>query len=282
VLTVGSTATLEALGASSLVSSYRDYVDIRDRSRSFEGLAAFRNLTAGLATDPKAVPKLKLGMLVNGNLLTLMGVEPTIGRTFTPDEDRVPGRDAVVVLGRTMWEQEFGSDPTVLGRSVIINGGTFTVIGVAPPDFNGLDPFVRTDFFVPLMMSPRLVSDPKAGSLEARDARNLNLKGRLKRGVSQADAQAELTTIAADLERAYPDTNKNRRLAVRTELQARIAQSPPDAMLIAMLSTLALAVLFVACANVAGLLTSRAPCARASWRSASPSAPDAAGSSGSW
>ena len=279
---MGSTATLEALGASSLVSSYRDYVDIRDRSRSFEGLAAFRNLTAGLATDPKAVPKLKLGMLVNGNLLTLMGVEPTIGRTFTPDEDRVPGRDAVVVLGRTMWEQEFGSDPTVLGRSVIINGGTFTVIGVAPPDFNGLDPFVRTDFFVPLMMSPRLVSDPKAGSLEARDARNLNLKGRLKRGVSQADAQAELTTIAADLERAYPDTNKNRRLAVRTELQARIAQSPPDAMLIAMLSTLALAVLFVACANVAGLLTSRAPCARASWRSASPSAPDAAGSSGSW
>ena len=68
-----------------------------------------------------------------------------------------------------------------------------------------------------------------------------------------------MTTIAADLERAYPETNKNRRLAIRTELQARIDQSPPDAMLIAMLSTLALAVLFVACANVAGLLTSRAP-----------------------
>ena len=72
-------------------------------------------------------------------------------------------------------------------------------------------------------------------------------------------AQAELTTIAADLERAYPATNKNQRMVVRTELQARIAQSPPDATLIAMLATLALAVLFVACANVAGLLTSRAP-----------------------
>src|SRR6185312_7752858 len=70
---------------------------------------------------------------------------------------------------------------------------------------------------------------------------------------------AELTTIAADLERAYPDTHKNRRLAIRTELQARIDQSPPDAMLIARLSTLALSVLVVACANVAGLLTSRAP-----------------------
>src|SRR6185295_8348132 len=105
----------------------------------------------------------------------------------------------------------------------------------------------------------RVISDPKAGSLEARDARNLTLKGRLKPGVTQAEAQTELTAIGADLERAYPDTNKNRTFAVRTELQARLAQDPPDAMLIAMLSTLALGVLIVACANVAGLLTSRAP-----------------------
>ena len=188
-----------------------------------------------------------------------MGVEPTVGRAFTPEEDQVPGRDAVVVLGRTMWEQEFASDPGVLGRRVRINGGEFTVIGVAPPEFTGLNQYVRSDFFVPLMMSQRLANDPKRQVLEDRDARDLRLKGRLRPGVSQAQAQAELTTIAADLERAYPETNKNRRLAIRTELQARIDQSPPDAMLIAMLSTLALAVLFVACANVAGLLTSRAP-----------------------
>jgi predicted permease len=259
IFTVGSMATVEAFGSSSLVSSYRDYVDIRDRSKSFDGLAAFTYLTAGFASDPKAVSKLKMGMLVSGNLFAVMGVEPTIGRAFRREEDQVPGRDAVVVLGRTMWEQEFGSDPAVLGRSVRINGGAFTVIGVAPPAFTGLDQYVRTDFFVPLMMSPRLISDPKAASLEARDARNLKLKGRLEAGVTQADAQTELTTIAADLERAYPDTNKNRRLTVRTELQARMAEDPPDATLIEMLSTLALAVLFVACANVAGLLTSRAP-----------------------
>ena len=259
VFTVGSAANLEALGASTLFSSYRDYVDIRDRNKSFAGLAAFRNVTVGFAADPKATPKLKLGMLVSGNLFTLMGVEPTIGRTFRPEEDQVPGRDAVVVLGRAMWEQEFGSDPGVLGRRVRINGGEFTVIGVTPPEFNGLNQYVRSDFFVPLMMSQRLTNDPKRDVLEDRDARDLRLKGRLRPGVSQAQAQAELTTIAADLERAYPETNKNQRLAIRTELQARIDQSPPDAMLIAMLSTLALAVLFVACANVAGLLTSRAP-----------------------
>jgi macrolide transport system ATP-binding/permease protein len=259
VLTVGSTTAIEAFGASSLVTSYRDYVDVRDRSKSFDGLAAFTYVTAGFGGDAKATPKLKMGMLVSRNLFTLMGVEPTIGRAFRPEEDQVPGRDAVVVLGRTMWEQEFGSDEAVLGRRVRINGSEFTVIGVAPPTFTGLDQYVRSDFFVPLMMSARLISDPKTGSLEARDARNLNVKGRLKSGISQAQAQNELTAIAADLARAYPDTNKNRRLDVRTELQARVAQSPPDATLVAMLSTLALAVLFVACANVAGLLTSRAP-----------------------
>jgi putative ABC transport system permease protein len=142
---------------------------------------------------------------------------------------------------------------------VRINGHPFIVIGVAPPGFTGLHPLVRSDFFVPVMMSPQLINDPKAASLEARDARNLTLKGRLEAGVSQASAQSELTAIAADLERAYPDTNKNRRFLIRTELQSRVAQDPPDAMLIAMLSTLALAVLLVACANVAGLLTSRAP-----------------------
>ena len=259
VVTVGSVSTLEALNASSLVSSYPDYVDIRDRSRSFAGLAAFTYLTAGVATDPVATPKLKMGMLVSGNLMPLMGVQPTLGRGFRPDEDRVPGRDAVVVLGSRLWEQEFGSDPNVLGRSIRINAVPFTVIGVAPADFTGMNQYVRSDFFVPLMMADRLAADPGAASLEKRERRNLTVKGRLAPGASQTRAQAELDTIAADLQRAHPDTNKNRGLSIRTELQARIAQSPPDAMLVAMLTTLAAAVLLVACANVAGLLTSRAP-----------------------
>jgi len=259
VLTVGARSAIEALNASALVSSYPDYVDISDRSQTFRGLAAFTYLPAGFAADPTSTPKLTMGMLVSGNMLGVMGVEPTIGRSFRPEEDQVRGRDAVVVLGRSLWEQAFGSDAHVLGRSVRINGLPFTVVGVAPPSFTGMDQYVRIDFYVPLMMSPQLITDPKAGSLEARDARNLTLKGRLKPGVTQAQAQAELTAIATDLQRAYPKTNKNFDFVVKTELQARIAQSPPDAMLVAMLSTLALGVLFVACGNVAGLLTSRAP-----------------------
>jgi len=259
VLTVGSRSSVEAFNASSLVSSYRDYVDIRDRNKSFDGLAAFSYLTAAFANDPAATPKLKMGMMASSNLIPLMGVEPAIGRTFRADEDQVPGRDAVVVLSRTMWEQEFASDPGVLGRSVRINGVPFTVIGVAPESFTGLNAVVRSDFFLPLMMSPRVINDQRTGSLEARDVRNFRLKGRLKPGATQAQAQSELTAIAADLERAYPATNKNRQFFVKTELQSRIAEDPPDAMLIAMLSTLAIGVLLVACGNVAGLLTSRAP-----------------------
>jgi putative ABC transport system permease protein len=259
VLTVGSRSSLEALDASSLAASYRDYLDIRDRNRTFEGLGAFTFMTAGVATDAAATPKLTMGMLVSSDLLPLMGVEPAMGRLFRPEEDRVPGRDAVVVLGAALWERAFASDPNVIGRTLRIKGIPFTVIGVTPKPFTGLDQYVRADFFIPLMMSPRVVGDPKAASLETRDARNLTLKGRLKSGVTQAQAQAELTTIGTDLARAYPTTNEHQDFFVQTELQVRISQDREDAMLVAMLATLAIAVLFVACANVAGLLTSRAP-----------------------
>ena len=122
VYTVGSTTTVEAFGASSIVSSYPDYVDLRDRSHSFEGLAALTQVTAGFATDRTATPKLKMGMLASGDLFTVMHVEPALGRAFRPEEDQVAGRDAVVVLGHALWEQEFGSNPGALGRTILLDG----------------------------------------------------------------------------------------------------------------------------------------------------------------
>src|SRR5262245_1966216 len=259
VYTVGWSTPVEAFGATAISSSYPDYVDIRDSSRSFEGLVAYQYVTVGFAKEPSATPKLKLGMLASGNLFSVIHIAPLLGRTFRTDEDQVPARDAVVVLGHAMWTQEFASDPNIVGRRILLDGHDFTVIGVAPDGFTALDSVVRSDFFVPSMMSPWLLSDPKEASLHARDTRNLTLKGRLAPGVSQASAQAELTTIGSDLVRAYPGSNKTRRLVVQTELQARVARDPPDARLAAMLMTLALAVLFVACANVGALLIRRAP-----------------------
>jgi predicted permease len=257
VLTVGSAMSVE--GFSSINASYREYVDIKERNTSFDGLVAISNLTVGLASSREVLPKLTLGLLVSGNFFEVMGVEPELGRAFRPEEDQVPGRDAVVVLSHNLWQQQFGSDPSILGRRVQLSGVEFTVIGVAPERFTGMNQYVRSEFYAPMMMWPRLVGDPKQHPLEDRNMRGVGIKGRLKPGVSMERTQAELDVIAKDLEHTYPDTNRNRGLIVRTELQTRLAQSPPDAMLIAMLTTLAAAVLFVACANVAGLLTSRAP-----------------------
>ena len=145
-----------------------------------------------------------MGMLASGNLFTVMRVEPALGRAFRPEEDQVAGRDAVVVLGHALWEQEFASDPAVLGRTILLDGHEFTVIGLAPEEFTGLDLYVRSDFFVPIHTAAWLLTDPKSASLQARDARDLTLKGRLAAGVSQSAAQAELTTIGTDLARAYP------------------------------------------------------------------------------
>ena len=255
VLTVGSPRFVQPV----LRASYPDYLDIRDRNTSFEGLVAYTRSTVAFATGSDVLPRLRLGMLVTGNLFTVMGVEPQLGRGFRPEEDQVPGRDTVVILGHEFWERQFGADPSVLGRTVRLNGIDFTVVGVAPPGFMGLDHFARFDFYTPLMMWPRLTSDLNRQPLEARNLRDLIIKGRLKDGVTISQAQTELSVIAADLKRAYPDTNRDQTISVRTELQARIAENPPTFRLIVLLTLLAGAVLFIACANVAGLLTSRAP-----------------------
>jgi predicted permease len=257
VVTVGFNASVSGFG--SIVASYRDYLDFRNTAKSFDGLLAYTNYSFGFSKSPDAVPQLKMGMLVTGNFFRVLGVEPEQGRAFRDDEDQVPGRDAVVILGHDLWEKDFGADPSILGKKLRLSGIEFTVIGVAPAHFTGMDLYFRPALYVPVAMWPRFVSDPKVKPLEARDFRELSVKGRLKPGVTVTQAQAELVGIAKTLERAYKETNKNRSVAVRTELQRRLEQSPPDAEIAAMLTVLAMAVLLVACANVAGLLLSRAP-----------------------
>ncbi len=238
--------------------SYRDYLDFRDRSKSFAGLVAFTTSTFGFSARPDDLPQMKMGMLVSGNLFRVMGVEPELGRGFRPEEYQTQGRDAVVVLGHDFWEKQLGADRSIIGRKVRLNGIEFTVIGVAPERFTGMDQYFRPTMYLPLMMGPRLAANPENNMLEKRDDRGLTVKGRLAPGVSMAQAQAELAGIAKGLEQTYPATNRDQGVAVRTELQARIESSPPDAALVAMLMALAGLVLLVACANLASLLLSRA------------------------
>lgn len=238
--------------------SYRDYVDLREGSKSFTGLVAFKYETFGFAAEARDLPQMRMGMLVSGNFFQAMGVDPALGRSFRPEEDQVPGRDAVVVLGHDFWEKQLGANPSIVGRKVRLDGLDFTVIGVAPERFTGMDQYIRPALIVPLMMAPRLSASPERNLLERRDARALNLKGRLAAGTTRAQAEAELAAIARNLERSYPDTNRDQGVSVETELQARIQDDPVDSMLSSMLLGLAAVVLLVACANIANLMLSRA------------------------
>jgi predicted permease len=257
LLTVGVAARVENL--SSLVASYREFVDIRDRTTAFEGLSATTLVPTGFAPDADAQPVLKYGLLVSGNFFEVMGVSPQLGRAFRPEEDQVPSRDAVVVLDHDVWEQQLGGDPAAIGRTVRLNGVAFTVVGVAPRSFKGFNSFYRTDFYVPIMMWPALTTDDRVRPLESRELRDVVIKGRLKPGVTIERAQSELSVVGTDLERAYPETNQGRALVLRTELQDRMVSQRPNVIMLLLLLTLSTSVLVVACANVAGLLTSHAP-----------------------
>jgi predicted permease len=264
VITVGS---VFAVGHFRMLRmSYRDLADVRARSKSFASLVGYTDTMAGFSARPGETPQLKSSMLVSGDLFRVLGVEPELGRSFAPEEDSVPGRDAVVVLSHGLWQQEFAADPAVLGRTVRIAGIDFKVIGVAPERFTGLNKFRRTQFYMPLAMWPRLltpgirlIESAKNDPLLARDYRDLTVKGLLNQGVSLTQARAEITGIAKDLERAYPATNKNQGLNAETELEVNLRENLPHDGLFAILAILSTAVLIVACANVAGLLTSRAP-----------------------
>jgi macrolide transport system ATP-binding/permease protein len=231
--------------------SYRDYLDYRDKLQSFDGLVAYSFTPFGFARDSKSQSQMKYGYLVSGNLFRVMGTEPQLGRGFRPEEDQAPGRDAVVVLSHDFWINEFSSDPSVIGRRVRLNGADFTVIGVAPESFTGMDLFIRPAFYVPALMAPN------TGMLIDRASRQFSVKGRLKAGVSIQAGSAEASALAKSLEQSYPKTNRAFGAALRTELQARLDNDPVTPLMVAVLFAIVLVALGIACANVANLTLSR-------------------------
>ncbi len=235
--------------------SYPDYRDYRDGNHTFDGLMAASGAQFGFKRDPKALPKIAVGMFVSGNFFRTLGVQPVMGRAFMDSEDQELGPEAVVVLGHDFWVHQLNSDASVVGSTLWLNSVPFTVIGVAPEEFTGLDQYVKYAMFVPLAMSPRLMG---ANNLEKRDIRWLTVKGHLKPGVSVAQAAADMNAIWSHLAQMYPQDDRDHPVEVATELQMRIRQSPPNAALVVMLLLLSFCVLLVACANVTGLLLSRA------------------------
>ena len=238
--------------------SYPDFDDLRKKSNSFAGLTACKYFSFGFAPDKTALPQMKFGALVSGNFFSELGLNPALGRGFRADEDKVPGRDAVVVLGHALWESEFASSPDIIGKSIFLNGLPFTVVGVAPESFGGPNVFIRSDLYVPLAMQSTLAAGSGQSELEMRGLRGMTVFGRLKPGVGLGQAQAEAQVVSQQLAQAYPKTNATCTLVVSTQGHAQFRRVSMIVMLVLFLSGLSAVVLLIACANVMNLLLSRA------------------------
>ncbi len=232
------------LGFPKNTPSPANFLDWRQQSRSFAGMAAFAERTFNLTGVGE--PQRLYGRRVSANLFDLLGVRPIIGRTFVPDEDK-PGTK-VAVISETLWQQRFGSDPGVIGRALTLNGESYTVVGVVPrsvrlPAFGKW----RDQVWVPLAFSSEEAAN--------RGDHFLEVIARMKSGVTLQKARTEMQTIAARLAQEYPKYNL-RIGSVVNPLSEEIVGDMKPALLV-LLGAVAF-VLLIACANVANLLLARA------------------------
>jgi putative ABC transport system permease protein len=239
-------------------SSYLDYVDFCARAKSFESLAIAQQMSAGMNAStaaPGSKPENVAGLLVSANFFSALEVQPLLGRGFLPEEGRVPEKYPVAVISYSLWNRVFAKDPDVAGKIIKLNGHSFTIVGVAPESFTGIDLFFRADIFVPTAMSAQVMADGSE-TLKQRSYRGFDIRGRLNPGVSVAQAQAEMNVIMSELEKEYPESNKDNVAIVRTEMGRRMEGG--NIAVPAILTTLVILVLLMACANVASLLLARA------------------------
>src|SRR5499426_3293902 len=185
--------------------SYPDYVDYRGRNRVFSGVAAYEPITLAFGNGDRSA--VVMGELVTGNFFEVLGAPMALGRAFLPEEDRAPGAHPVVVVSHDFWRRGFGGDPQLVGKTVMFNNHSFTVVGVAAEGFAGASIPMRADVWVPMMI--RATAQPNDGALlNDRQAETLSAIGRLKTGVTRGQAEAELETINRQLQQAYPPPNR--------------------------------------------------------------------------
>jgi putative ABC transport system permease protein len=221
-------------------TSLPDFQDWRARSRSFEQLAARHQGSFILTGDGE--PERVVADRVTSNFFATLGVHPVVGRAFLPDEDRMGGDDRVVVLSNGYWQRRFGGDPRIVGREIQLSGRPWTVVGIAPPGFRyGRD----VDLWAPT----------RADTTMPRRAEYLDVIGRLKPGVTVAQASADVAAVVRQLAEQYPATNARITSEVIGLEEDLVRDARPALFAFA---GAVLLVLLIACANVANLLLARA------------------------
>ncbi|HKV40931.1 MAG TPA: ABC transporter permease, partial [Blastocatellia bacterium] len=229
-------------GGAGFPASYPDFADWRDRQHSFDGMAAFRRRSMTLvgAGEPVRVA----GASVTADLFPLLGVAPRLGRVFNPNDDKA-GNHAVI-LGSALWRSRFNADPAVMGKAVSIDGTSYTVVGVMPPDFA----FPLDGGQAELWIGTAIDDEGEARLTVARGWHGIEGIGRLKPGVTLATAQADLSQIAAAVAREHPEVNVDMGV-LATPLYRRLVGDVRPALLL--LFGAVGCVLLIACGNVANL-----------------------------
>ncbi|MCI0387433.1 MAG: ABC transporter permease [Acidobacteria bacterium] len=241
-------------GTVDTIFSYLNYKDVRDRNEVFTGMLTYR--FAPMSISHEGSNERIWGYLVSGNYFDVLGVKAMLGRTFEPDEDRTRKSHPVVVMSYGCWEKRFGSDPAIAGKTLLINGHRFTIIGVAPKDFVGTEVSYSTELFIPMMMAD--VIEPDNNYLDSRDSDNMFVAGRLKPGVTRQQAEASLQSLMRQLATEYPKENEGRGVRVLPVglflPQIRDSVIGFSWVLMAVVGL----VLLIACVNLANLLLARA------------------------
>ena len=250
-------------GPAGSVFSYPDYVAVRDQNNVLDGLIAWGGISASLNSNDQT--DLITGAIVTGNFFDVLGVRAQMGRVITTEDDKTPGAHPVAVISQGLWRGRFAGDPNIIGRQLLLNGNNFTVIGVLPQGFDGMQLGVTRDLYVPMMMQATM-RPPRAGFsgemnpdlLQVRTNRWLYSVGRLKNGVTEAQAQSSLALITKQLEQAYPQQSANRGITI-SPLSA--SDDPGNRQQLSSVARLLMGVvgivLLIACANVANLLLAR-------------------------
>ena len=239
-----------------VTTSYADFRDFRDHATLIVGPAMARQ-TAFNVGEKESADRV-WGQFVSGNYFDVLGVKPTVGRAFLPNEqgDQL-GASPVAVISDRLWRSRFNSDRQIIGKTIRVDDHELTIVGVASPEFKGSVPGMALDIWVPLSMRPPMIGFKTDGQLRDRGFRDLLGIARLKPGVTVPQAQAEVASLARQLGETYPDSNRS---ISATVLPIRNAHFGPQGLLTAPLQILMAVcgiLLLIVCANVANLLLAR-------------------------